>query len=606
MNSVTSILQEFSRPNKEDTAAFVDIITFCESTWGLNTKLWPAQKWLLKLFYGVPLGTDRPINIIEGKEFKGIPVWDQFMMELKYELSEVDFLHYLHDEGRCNVRDQSELFTDLLLAVGRRGSKSAVTSMISSYEIYKLLARNSPHEYYRMLDVGRISISAVATNSKQAGMLYNVARGYISKCRYFDPYVVSDTAEGMVFRTRADIDRFGPDAKGTIELLFRPAIGRGLRGPANIVCIFDEFAHFITEGQSSAEECYESATPSTATFKDPVTGEPEGKVISISSPLNRAGKFYKLFQQGMEGRAEGRLCIQAPSWEINPTISGKYLRKKYKEDPSKFLVEFGSEFSDRLHGWIRRDDDLLDCVDPDLRPRGSGVGRIPHFMGVDLGLVNNGTAISIVHLEKDVIVLDYIEVRYAGVGPYHSMDQLDFESLADWIEELCKKFYVWRGSFDQREGLPLEQNLRRRGLQQFEMEYSSRDKNSKAYQAFKLLLLDKKIKLYDWPIAEDDDHCEYIQELLDLQEKRLSKYQIEVSAPDMPGKFDDQADALARAVWMAQERVGDKAFNKAVRGLNGYNPGLRRNGSSKYSSHKSYQSKKLRQNTYSRQRVVKK
>ena len=525
------------------------------------------------------------------------------MMELKYQLSEWEFLQYLYNEGRCNQKDQSDISTDLILAVGRRGSKSAMTSMICAYEIYKLLSRHSPHEYYQMLDVGRISISAVATSARQASMLYNVARGYLTKCRFFEPFTVSDTNEGMVFRTQADIDRYGPDCKGSIELLFRPAIGRGLRGPANIVCVFDEFAHFVAEGMSSAEECYESATPSTATFKDPNTGDPEGRVICISSPMNKAGKFYKLFQQGMEGRAEGRLCIQAPSWEINPTISSKYLRKKYKEDPANFLVEFGAEFSDRLHGWIRREDDLLQCIDVTRKPRKVGIARQPHFMGIDIGLVNNGTAIAIVHLEDDLIVLDHLDVRYAGVGPYRDMDQLDFESIADWITDLSKKFYIWKGSFDQREGLPLEQALRKRGLQQFEMEYASRDKNSKMYQTFKLLMLDKKLSLYDYPILDGEEHCDYINELLSLQEKRLSKYQIEVSAPNLPGKFDDQADALARAVWLAQERVGDKKFAKVVHGMVNANTGLRGRGVST-NTHRSYQLKKLRRNMYPRKRRI--
>ena len=222
-------------------------------------------------------------------------------------------------------------------------------------------------------------------------------------------------------------------------------------------------------------------------------------------------------------------------------------------------------------------------------------------MGVDIGLVNNGTAISIVHLEGDQIVLDYMDVRYAGVGPYKDMDQLDFESIAQWIFDLSKKFYIWRGSFDQREGLPLEQALRKRGLQQFEMEYASRDKNSKKYQAFKLLMLDKKIRLFDWPIEEGDEHCDYIKELLSLQEKRLSKYQIEVAAPNLPGRFDDQADALARAIWLAQERIGDKKFARVVHGMSNRNPGLRGNGKG-YSTHRSHQLKKARKNMYVRKR----
>jgi hypothetical protein len=599
LNNIAALLDDFARPGRSESTEFADIITFCESPWGLNTKLWPSQRFLLKLFYGVELSKEKPDVVIDGKSYKGIPVYDMFMTNCMYQLSEVEFLKYLHDEGRCNVKEQSDQFTELVMAIGRRGSKSAMTAMMATYEIYKLLSRHSPNEYYNMLDVGLISITAVATSANQAAGLYKVARGYISKCRFFNPYVVSDTEDRMTFRTQADIESFGPKAKPTIEILFRPAIGRGLRGPANIVCIFDEFAHFLAEGQSSAEETYDAATPSTATFKSPKTMAPEGRVISISSPLNRTGKFYELFTKGMEGQADGRLCIQAPSWEFNPTISSQYLRKKYKDDPAKFLCEFGAQFSDRFSGWIRRDQDLLQCVVPELRPKKTTYIRRPHFMGVDVGLTYDGTAIAVTHIDGEHIELDYSEVRYAGQGPYESMDQLDFDSIADWIADVAKKFNIYAGFFDEHMGKPLEQALKRRGFNQFRMEYSSRDKSSKMYSSAKLLMMDKKLRLYDWPIPEGEDHSPLISELLELQEQRVSKHLSVVAAPNVPGKHDDLSDALIRSIWLAQEHMGDQKFVQ-VASKYGQVEGLKHPG--KYRTMKSYKAQKVRRNNYKRQR----
>lgn len=600
MGSIASLLDDYSKPDRASNSdGHADIITFCESPWGLNTKLWPAQRFLLKLFYGVPLSRSKPEWVADGKVFHGIPVHDMFMIGCKHEFSEVEFLKYLHEEGRCNVKDQSQQFTELVLAIGRRGSKSAMTAMMATYEIYKLLNHHSPQEYYAMLDVGTISITAVATTSKQASGLYKVARGYISKCKFFTPYVTSDTEEKMSFRTQADIELFGPKAKPTIELLFRPAVGRGLRGPANIMSVFDEFAHFVNEGQSSAEETYDAATPSTAQFKHPKTGDPEGRVISISSPLNRTGMFYSLFNRGMEGQSEGRLCIQAPTWEFNPTIAGKYLRGKYNADVAKFMCEFGAEFSDRFSGWIRRPEDLLQCIDPTLRPKKATYIRRPHFMGVDIGLVNDGTSIAITHIEGEKVELDFSEVRYAGSGEWADRDQLDFEEIANWIAEVCKKFSIHAGFFDERDGLPLLQALKKRGLSQFTMEYSNRDKSSKMYQAIKLLMLDKKLNLYDYPILEGEEHSDLIQELLELQEERVSKYLSIVKAPNVPGKHDDLSDALMRSVWLAHDHLGDHKFitNASKYGVKG---GLEAPG--KYATVQSYRAQKLRKNRYNRDR----
>jgi hypothetical protein len=41
----------------------VDIITFAEAQWGLNIKLFPVQRFILKTFYGLPLD-DNEKNII--------------------------------------------------------------------------------------------------------------------------------------------------------------------------------------------------------------------------------------------------------------------------------------------------------------------------------------------------------------------------------------------------------------------------------------------------------------------------------------------------------------------------------------------------------------
>jgi hypothetical protein len=572
MSTVMDILREFSKPERDEKDESVDIITFCESSWGLNIKLWPSQKWLLKMFYGVELSDKKEECLIGGRPYKGIPVYDQFLVDLRYEFSEREFLHFLYEEGRCSVKEQSNGFRELLLAIGRRGSKSAMTSIITAYELYKLLNKYSPHNHYNLLDVGKISMSLIATNVKTAGDMYSQIRQYISRCKFFEKFISKDTADVMEFISQADLEKFGPTANGTLEMLFRAAIGKNLRGPANILVVFDEFAHFADEGVSSAEDCYDASTPSTATFKDPITLRPEGKVIMLSSPLNKTGLFYKNYRQAMEGQVPYRLCVQAPSWEMNVTIASDYLRGKYRENPANFDVEFGAKFSDRFHGWIRKDTDLTNCIDPKLMPRKVGSHGKHYFAGIDIGLVNNGTAIALTHIEKGEIITDLVEEIKAGVGKHDQVDQLDFEGIADWIFSYAKKFNIHKGSFDQREGLPLEQALKKRGLKQFEMTYATQEGNSRAYQAFKLLLLDKKIKLYDFPIFDGEEHSPLIKELLELQEERISKYQIKVTKPNIPGKNDDMSDALTRSIWLAHEHLTEgrpTVVGSHLKGLDG-------------------------------------
>ena len=116
--------------------------------------------------------------------------------------------------------------------------------------------------------------------------------------------------------------------------------------------------------------------------------------------------------------------------------------------------------------------------------------------------------------------------------------------------------YISEGIFDQWAGIPMEQALAKRGLGQMKSVHHTRSLTSQMFQNFKDMMLDKRLVLFDWPKPEGEEHAEYLQELLELQAEVISKYVILVSAPNMDGKHDDYADALARMVWVATAKAG--------------------------------------------------
>lgn len=589
-----------------------NILKYVEESWGLNQTLYPAQRFILKCFYGLPLSNNKTDNT--KSDYNRIPIYSMFMEDLLYEFSEVEYLKYLSDNGRINIKDPVDKpFTILVLAIGRRGSKSALTSFLASYECYKLLHLRNPLDYYKILDTDAISITSVATNTKQAKQIYQNVGGHLNKCSYFKDHISATTLEYVKLRTDHDKEIFETDLNhASIEINFKGAVAKSLRGPNNIVVIFDEMAHFLEEGGKSAAECYDAATPATAGFKNPITNDPEGKVICISSPLAREGKFFELYLQGMQG-LEGILVVQAPTWEINPTVSGKYLKQKYKEDPQVFMVEFGAQFTSRIAGWITKEEDLIQNIDPRLGPKVQTYIKRPHFMGIDLGLSNDGTAVALSHIERvengysysDKIEIDLVDIRYPGWGADEGVESLDFEDVADWIQDFCRRFYVAQGSFDAWVGTPLLQALKKRGLNQFEMIKSNIDRNSQIYQSMKLLMLDNKLRLYDSRKPEfkgEDGRKDYISELLELQAKFHGKYRIEVQAPRLEGKHDDMSDAIARSVDLAYAKLTDQKFlalhvaktNKSdpsrVKIYSSYNSHLRR----KKRLHGSYMERSIR------------
>jgi hypothetical protein len=559
------------RKGDDDVA---DVIEFVESEWGLGVKLKPVQRIILKAYYGIALDDKR----------KSVPVPIGSTPWLKDEvvmMTEAEYLRYLYKEGRSNIEEVTpdQKLREMVLAIGRRSGKTFLSACIVAYEVYKLLLKWSPQQYYGLGITSEIGVISVATDKGQAGLLYSEASGHFSQCAFYGPYTANHTQTYARFQTPADIERFGrykddPTAKATVNVSFRSCVAKGLRGSGNMTVILDELAHFNEVGQSDAETIYDAVTPSTGNFSpaDPITGESledsDGRVISISSPLGKQGFFYENFRRGFKGglEASDMLCIQAPTWEVNPSISRTYLAKKYAKNPTTFFTEFGARFSSQTKGWLDREEDLLACIDLHLRPKTQAPSRMPHFMGVDVGLVGNGSAVAIGHIEHDRIITDLVEEIKAGVVKYEGVTRLEFEEVADWVYDYTRKFYILKGMFDQWSGIPFEQALNRRGLKQLKAEHMTGPLNSQIYQNAKDMLWDKRVILFDHPVPEGKRHSVFVRELLDLQATYQSKYVTIVEAPQVEGKFDDMSDAWVRMVWLASQHLGSAAYIAKRRG----------------------------------------
>lgn len=541
----------------------------------------------------------------------------EHLLELDYFYSKVESV----DRSEQQVYDLTVPDGASFVANGFTNHNTTLSAVFASYELYRLVSLHNPQEYYGLPNGNRIQIISVATDKDQAGLLFNEVTAHLAKCEFFKQYISNNTLSYVNFQTPYDIEKYGrsvrhengkfttTNGKASLRVTFKASVSKGLRGSGNIMVIMDEMAHFQETGTSSAKDIYDAVEPSTLAFspKDPADkqipiGEVQSRIICISSPYTRTGKFYDLFHFAMskaEG-SEGMLAIQAPTWEVNTTVPSSFLREKYHSDPTVFDTEYGAQFTDRRRGWIEREQDLLDCVEPERRPRSFGIPRHPYQMGIDVGLVSDGSSVAITHLDGDKVVLDYHEVWYAGrswreVNPHlvapvvdyaktlDGLDRLDFDEIADWIYTLSKKFSISGGLFDRWNGLPLEQNLHKRGLRQFRSEFFPRDVTSKMYQSTKLLMFDRRLALYDFPITQSNQtvrHSPFIAELLTLQQTQYAKNQIVVEAPQTSGFHDDMSDAFVRSVWLSLERFSNMKITVPSRlrspgdgGYHGMTPG---------------------------------
>jgi hypothetical protein len=229
------------------------------------------------------------------------------------------------------------------------------------------------------------------------------------------------------------------------------------------------------------------------------------------------------------------------------------------------MSEYGGNFSDRLKGWLEDDEIVRRAMVPGLGYKERSLLRTPHFMGIDIGLKGDGTAVVICHIvpenENGVpvqkIEVDYAEVRYASKEkatteagkPFFTPDE-----IGEWLLSFNEKFYVQRGSMDQHEGTMFEYLLKKGGMNQVHLDTTTDNVNSEMYQNLLSQFICNRIRL---PAGDPDPRSghprdtELVKELLDLQASQKSKYVVNVEAPQRPGCHDDLSDALVRAIWQA-------------------------------------------------------
>lgn len=594
--SLAEIAVATGRGNNANSRQVGNIIEFIESSWGLNPdgkfNLFPAQRVILKAYYGVPLDDNpyqldyskpvpkgHPLHKKENLDHKGyykfrVPVPDDWRREHITYMSEKQYLEYLYDNKRSNIREviPGKERSHMYLSIGRRSGKTTISACIAAYETYRLINKGDPHAYYGLPPSNPIQLISVATGREQSGLLYQEVAAHYRRCNFFYPYMANNTQSSAKFQTPKNIADYGSyrennDARASIKVTFAPCVASSLRGAGNIVVILDEFAFFGDTGDSSADAVWQAVVPSTAAFSpkdtlDPTTpvGPVESKVIAISSPAGKSGMFYEVFQGGFKGGAttENSLCIQAPTWEVNITVPSEFLETEYGRDPAKFDTEFGANFSDRFRGWLDKKEDLLACVNSSLRPRFRGVGRIPYYCGFDIALKGDASALAIGHVEGDRIVCDVVDTIQVGDDRHGDQDRIEFTEIVDWIYDYSKRFYIEEGMFDTHLGIVLEQALEAKGLTQFHMTPKNTQVwESQIFRNFKDLMYEKRLELYNYPRSEDGlKECPYIEELLELQAEMKSRNVTIVQAPRGEDKHDDMSDALVRMVWLATPAAG--------------------------------------------------
>ena len=544
---MSNLLAEISKEFVSGSREVTDVITFVESSWGLGITLSPVQKFTLKAMYGMKLDDSS----------KTIDVPDIVNERILYSFSEKEFLRWLYAEKRCNVEEtEGHIWQNLILAWGRRSGKSTLSACISNYEMYKLLKRGDPAKFYDQNPGAVVSILNVAPTDDQASVVFEMTQTMAMRCPYIKDRSLHQSMTYFDLQTDVDLNMYGKP-RASLMSVSGGCSSNALRGQNAIVIIMDEMAHFIdNNGRFSGSEVYNALEPSRLTFRS------DGKVICISSPYAKFGKFYELWQESFQN-TEMTLAFKMYSSMVNPTkCPTEILKSARKSDRTKFMCEYGGEFSDTITAWIEDEAEYKQCV-VNRQPTGRGVHDVSYFFGIDLGFKNDGSAVSIVHKENNKIVLDYSNVWYSGssdvweddksiyrpCNKFATMDLIRMSDIVEEIKELVKWFPAKGGVFDQHNGYALAELFLKEHLQQFEMENFSDTTNSEVYQLAKRLYAEQLLEIYDHPILT--------KEMLTLEAEKRSRDKVIVRAPVRKGAHDDISDSFVRAVWLCYKNFKD-------------------------------------------------
>jgi hypothetical protein len=323
------------KSKSKSESALVDVITFTEAAWGLNVKLWPAQKVILKCLYGIPLSKNDMVS-----------VRDVLGETVKFTLSEVDFLKYLYDEFLCNIGkvEEGKEYGEMLFFSGRRGTKTVISSIIGGYESYRLVKCPNPQRKYGLYDGAEIAIMLVAPQNRQAQICYDQIASFVKVTPVLRDRVVSMTKESG-FKLASDADVMVDTRTGNIVCFPVGSNSRALRGHNPIVVILDEIGFMKSTSGYVTDAYLELALP-TSRFNG------DGKVILLASQDVIGSHAHVVYLNSLRN-PQDTLMFKLYSTMVNPDINASTMRSSLKRNPTRFMGEFGAEFISDPDAWMK-------------------------------------------------------------------------------------------------------------------------------------------------------------------------------------------------------------------------------------------------------------
>jgi phage terminase large subunit-like protein len=170
----------------------------------------------------------------------------------------------------------------------------------------------------------------------------------------------------------------------------------------------------------------------------------------------------------------------------------------------------------------------------------------PHFMGVDIGLKSDGTAITIGHWVTELVGSNAsrkLEIDLATVRYPKNENRAFFEidEIAEWVCTIAKRYGIQAGLTDQYYGSIAVPIMHKKGFKNIECRHFNRVLNLEAYTVLHDYLVRGNLRIPESKVLTE--------ELLSLE---MGLEDQNIMAP--VGGHDDLSDSLARMAYVAHNR----------------------------------------------------
>jgi hypothetical protein len=537
----------------------VDVITFCNSPDylnlpGQNFNLYMSQRVILKTFYMGSRGNEKQKLIKEEWEWLYSHEESEERDEVVYEKNAKEVIKKILEREKL---DKPKPFKELHLVMGRRSGKTSLASIISAYEVYKLLVINNgdPHKFYNLPEDDEIAVINVALSLSQAGKLFNDINTRLRNSKFFTGRIAKSTTSEIRLYTDMDLkkNKILKDKgslltiPGSILVLCGHSNPDTLAGKSAILILFDELAHYDESGKVTGSYFYNRLKPSLAKFLP----KGDGRLVEISSPDTESGIFYDISKLAKDNSAI--ISYQLPTWCANAELSYEDLESDRKRNPDVFAIEYGAQWAKGgVYGNYFPQELIERCIRLDISPHMRPQRGFNYYLHIDPAKkCNRYVALLVAKEYYQSRNKRRVRVHLANIWIWEPKPGIGllFNEIDKQVINICALFHPMTVSYDQYNSEQSMQLLKSHGINVVEVSYNRSFKN-KIYQNLKDLMSyqpDSELWIYD------DTRL-----ILELKHLKYRPTMRGVSLMvDKHGEVstDDLCDSLAGAVAMASESI---------------------------------------------------